>query len=1376
MSRQRSGTLPLPPTDTSTETPAVSEASTASSGSTVVPAALVPAATASAPSTSSGTFVEHHFRVSAGDMAKYDSRIPVYTGQSRSNWVEFKSTMFAMFERLGTECRTWKGDSYERILKCEQGLSKKSTTLTRSVLIEKCKEMAEVKLRQFCGADLRPTLFAEMMAELGKDWGIADDWSYGWSLNEKLFNMRFKPGMDLKTYNREFQTLYTELVSMGFLHSGMPSVIIYLRGFQIHDHVFDNAKANILTDKTLRENLHSVILKLEQIIITIYSEGRFPVEATVAAAVTGNRNGKAKANARVKTKARCTNCGRFHGDPANCYAKDKTCHLCGQAGHISPCCPTKAKAKSTSPSPKVGIAHCAAVYSAIPADTVGVDSMAGIHVFNTKAFLTDLRPERIKVIVGKLGAYFFTEEIGTAHFVVRDIASNWSTLVIKDAYYAPEADMNVLSTGVLKQQRISVNTDDLLITTPDKVVIPITQLGTVFVLHYRLQSQPMMAAAITKCAPVAEDINLLHARLGHANWGQLTKEKLRALGVNHMFHGKILDCEHCIRFKAITEKLNSNGSSSDVDPNKFSVDIMKFQKSFRGHIGAIVIIDHLTRDVRIATITNRQKEIAQIFIRLLKTTRKTPSIKVILDRDGAFTSETFRSVLTSNSDVDVDLSFCPPHRHELNGMVERVIRTLREMTDTLLAHANLGEEFWPLALAHAAYIKRRLGHFALNSDSPFSRLQNKLPELSHLRSFGALTYYRVESLSKSGPKRDVGLYVGHDEEDQFGTILIFIPRTQTTVRRHLIDVTINESKFPGIDLDAFSDENATALNEVSNEIPPGESSSNEEAIDSTVSNAAVTQPDATKLVHKLKTTKRKFKARVPNHSESAEPNFFTDIRARSDAAEWLDAIQNEVADLKKRGTFDLVDVLDVPKGENILPSHFTFQAKRDGRKKARWVAGGNKQIKRLLEDFASPTLRTSSLFTLLAIGSHKRLSLRFLDIRNAYLWSDLPQPIYMQLPLGYSSQDDVKGQVCLLKKGLYGLKESGRLWFDLLSSSLKIYNLRQSSFDPCVFYNTDRNIFLGTYVDDLIILSSEEYADQIEDILNKRFETRRSDFDYLGVSISQDEKGFTISHRRYAEKLLERFGMVDCNPKPTPLPMNCMLTLASEEDRVNYPMQEAAGALLWLARYRPDLTFAAHMISKIASCPSQDHISVFKHVLQYVKGSLDFLMEFPFGASDASNALQLHALTDANWANDSKTRKSCGGSLVYAGDYLITFYAKTQAHVATSSTHAEVCEISRGSRHVVFLKNLLEELGFIQEPVSVYTDSQSAIDSISKLKLSEASKHYAVLLNEVKEYNMNGVISLKKIIREDNAADLLTNQRGKVTFQHLLQLMLHPIW
>lgn len=86
---------------------------------------------------------------------------------------------------------------------------------------------------------------------------------------------------------------------------------------------------------------------------------------------------------------------------------------------------------------------------------------------------------------------------------------------------------------------------------------------------------------------------------------------------------------------------------------------------------------------------------------------------------------------------------------------------------------------------------------------------------------------------------------------------------------------------------------------------------------------------------------------------------------------------------------------------------------------------------------------------------------------GAYLNADIDREIFLQQPLGYS----VGPNYCLkLKKGLYGLKQSGRLWYLKIKSILFELGFKKVQIENNIFYNSDRSLIVGVYVDDLKIL------------------------------------------------------------------------------------------------------------------------------------------------------------------------------------------------------------------------------------------------------------------------------------------------------------------
>jgi hypothetical protein len=83
---------------------------------------------------------------------------------------------------------------------------------------------------------------------------------------------------------------------------------------------------------------------------------------------------------------------------------------------------------------------------------------------------------------------------------------------------------------------------------------------------------------------------------------------------------------------------------------------------------------------------------------------------------------------------------------------------------------------------------------------------------------------------------------------------------------------------------------------------------------------------------------------------------------------------------------------------------------------------------------------------------------------------------------------------------------------------------------------------------------------------------------YLGVEVRQDSSGTTLCQRGYAQKLLEKTGMEDCNPTSTPMEARTHLVKASTATLVDATeFRSVVGALRYLVHTRPDL---AHSVSR----------------------------------------------------------------------------------------------------------------------------------------------------------------------------------------------------
>jgi hypothetical protein len=156
------------------------------------------------------------------------------------------------------------------------------------------------------------------------------------------------------------------------------------------------------------------------------------------------------------------------------------------------------------------------------------------------------------------------------------------------------------------------------------------------------------------------------------------------------------------------------------------------------------------------------------------------------------------------------------------------------------------------------------------------------------------------------------------------------------------------------------------------------------------------------------------------------------------------------------------------------------------RYKARLVAQGFSQTQGIdYHETFSPVVRYESVKMLLAHAIHHDMVVRQIDIKTAFLNGDIDCEVYMAIPEGIMAN---QGEVCRLKKSIYGLKQSPRRWNTKLVDTLKRRGLVQSTADPCVFFQPDGTEIVEFYVDDLISASKDDdLANDLERFLQTQF-------------------------------------------------------------------------------------------------------------------------------------------------------------------------------------------------------------------------------------------------------------------------------------------------
>ena len=101
---------------------------------------------------------------------------------------------------------------------------------------------------------------------------------------------------------------------------------------------------------------------------------------------------------------------------------------------------------------------------------------------------------------------------------------------------------------------------------------------------------------------------------------------------------------------------------------------------------------------------------------------------------------------------------------------------------------------------------------------------------------------------------------------------------------------------------------------------------------------------------------------------------------------------------------------------------------------ARLIAQGFSQRPGIdYEETYSPVVDATTFRFLISLAVREGLNLRLMDVVTAYLYGPLDNEIYMKVSEGIElkSKEKSRDQQCIkLEKSLYGLKQSGGMWYN----------------------------------------------------------------------------------------------------------------------------------------------------------------------------------------------------------------------------------------------------------------------------------------------------------------------------------------------------------
>ncbi|GLI60516.1 hypothetical protein VaNZ11_002522 [Volvox africanus] len=877
-----------------------------------------------------------------------------------------------------------------------------------------------------------------------------------------------------------------------------------------------------------------------------------------------------------------------------------------------------------------------------------------------------------------------------------------------------------------------------------------------------------------KLAITKQDSNLgvlWHKRYGHLGFDALAKvassDMVTGFGasVDDVVAAKGQFCKPCAEGKQTRQPHPSTGNVTSKRLDLVHMDLCGPLpvKSWNNAKYWVTFYDDCTKFSEVRCITDKTvvPETVKEVIKLWERQTGDKVRRIHTDRGLEYVNEELASTLR---DMGIFHEKTAPYTPQQNGAAERLNRTLEECVRTMLADSGLPQEMWSEAVITANTL-RNVSPTKGSNLTPWERFIGEKPDVSKLRVFGCPAYVMIpkQQRHKLDPVSVPGQFVGY--APGMSAWRVWIPKDRRV--RISCDVKFDEWGVRGsMEFDASeseeedvsgSDPEADEGNEIQEESPPEQppepAPQPEPELDVPIA-LRKSQRQNTKYAKSILGVN----VDIPATYEEAIASPLVDF--------WIEAMEEEFASLQEKGTWSLVEK---PADKQALGVKWVYSVKLDKhgvveRFKARLVVKGFMQREGVdFEEVFAPVSKHSTLRVFLAMVAADDMELHQLDVKTAFLNGDLEEEIYTVQPPGFESGGP--GLVCRLHKALYGLRQASRAWNKTLHEKLIQMGFEVSNADPSLYIRRDLDgqicTYLLVYVDDVLIASHDEQTVlEVKEEIKQLYECRDMGEAevFLGLVIKRDRetRTLTVSQEHMIHELIERYGMVNADPRSIPMSPGMILMRAADGevlDRSRYPYIELVGSLMYITNCtRPDIAQAVGVLTRHMSAPTEQHWRAAKAVVRFSLATPQ--CGIVFGGERVEEGLI--GYTDSDYAGCIESCKSTGGYVFTLHGGSVSWSSRLQRTVTSSTMEAEYVAASEATKEALWLRLLLSELGYSLRPTTINCDSQSAIKITKNPVISGKSKHIAVRYHMVREQVARGAVVMEDCRSDDMVADILT--------------------
>jgi hypothetical protein len=469
---------------------------------------------------------------------------------------------------------------------------------------------------------------------------------------------------------------------------------------------------------------------------------------------------------------------------------------------------------------------------------------------------------------------------------------------------------------------------------------------------------------------------------------------------------------------------------------------------------------------------------------------------------------------------------------------------------------------------------------------------------------------------------------------------------------------------------------------------------------------------------------------------------------------------------------DVWEIVPRPNSKDVVSSRWLFKIKHvvDGsieKYKARFVARGFSKKEGIdYEETFTLVSGYTSIRTIIALAAKMKWKLHQMDVKTTFLNGVIEEEVYIEKPQGFEVED-MNSHVCKLKKSLYGLKQAPRAWYGLIDNFLMSLGFTKSKADSNLYFKVmnDELVILLLYVDDLFLTREENLITKCKKRLASEFEMKDLGLMhyFLGLEVWQSLERIFLNQGKYAVEILKIFDMLESKPMNTPMEMNLKLLVDTLSELIDGTLyRHIIGSLMYLTDTRPDICFAMNTLSQFLVEPRHVHLVAAKHVMRYLKGTLDCGLNY-----DGDHDFTLSGYTNSYWAGSVSDRKITSGCCFSLGSTMISWQSRKQSSIALNTVEAEYIVACSSSCKAIWLRKLLTNLFDLEmEATTILCDNRSCIKMTENPVFHVRSKHIEIHYHYICDMVQRRALKLQYISTDEQVVDVLTKPLSHVKFEN----------